>query len=207
MTDYTLATLLHPDVLAEYSETVEYSNLKAGDEVACITFSGLGIAGDRVTGTGPSGRSVFLNAHGLLNAGAKEIRRKPKPTPQWPDMAPLTSLGQMAEGLRNGEARVVYRAANSQGVTCFDICMRLGDEWECKLVLDSWDKVLQWFDPGTLHPITPEPVELTDEQVRMYTSHKTKLLTGNGEVTNGYREDDEYHKNGPYSLIHYPKEK
>lgn len=138
-----------------------------------------------------------------VSYGNWTLRKLTPPTPQWPEMAPLTSLGQMAEGVSLASPRTVLVIDTAEPT--FKITDRYGANVGTE---HSWSNVLDYFDPGTLHPITPEPVELTDEQVKAYAERDPGL-----QLTNSL---DQWYSAGkaairpdcgPYSLIHYPKEK
>lgn len=129
------------------------------------------------------------------------LRKLTPPTPQWPEMAPLTALGQMAEGLIDGQAASVLASARFGGGLCFEV--QVGDRFN--FGHNEWDDILAVFDPGTLHPITAEPIVLSDEQVRMLPA-ETWLINGGDEWCTA-NSAWTFMEDAPFSLIHYPKEK
>lgn len=215
MTDYTLATLLHPDVLAEYSEEVIAQDVEAGNLIA-VTHDGAIHVGEVRSnsaahpdlGDPDEDREIELTSGDCiaLYNSTPVLRKLTPPTPQWPEMAPLTSLGQMAEGTIKGKpARILVVATWLTSEPTYSVVpsQPLG-AWNDSTLDGSWKKVSGRFDPGTLHPITAEPVELSDGQVRMLPA-ETWLINGGDEwctANNAWT----FMEDAPFSLIHYPKE-
>lgn len=197
-TDWTRTPIRFEDVKAGDVIEGEIDGGKMQATLAATVVEGTTVDEDDVT------FSILVDKYHLEEGKNWTLRKLTPPTPQWPVMAPLTSLGQMAEGLIEGESHQVVKTA-LRANSCTHQFRVFGPSKPDAYGqgFDHWTQVEPLFDPGSLHPITAEPIELTVEQVRMLPDDAA-VINAEGYP---YRFDMSSGHRAPYSLIHYPKEK
>lgn len=194
-----LEQLIHPDVYAEYSEPVDRSNYKKGDEVIALTLRGSIFRGVLADVRDDSERTSEVTVDQVgggaacLSLESSEIRRKPRRV----EMDEPTGFGQMVELVNKSSGTIEqYVRADANGLY-YAWFGTSSNKW-C-----AWLELLVRAKPGTLRPITAPLHNLTDEQVRALPVNFEVLLTNDRESSTTAMNENPDYQHGPYQLLRF----